>query len=277
MTSEAGQPGPVSPPPLPPTLPADETAPLAAAASPPSLTALALVDFVLAIGSLVGFAFLFVTPIAVLALAGADRETLRTLGPEQALAGWTTEMVTAAVMASLCAALVVWLLRRRSLAGPLAAMRPGPTWAVAICGGLAVQAYAIGMGLLGQQVGGELEPSNAAPLIAVVEQTPWLAWLLVVAVAPLGEELLFRHVLLRRFVLAGRTGLGLAITALGFAALHEPWPGEAGLLAWLNTVSVYVVMGLGFGLVYARTGRYWAAVLAHATCNLVAMLAMTYA
>src|SRR5690606_26989616 len=70
----------------------------------------------------------------------------------------------------------------------------------------------------------------------------------------------------------GKAGLGLAITSLGFALMHEPWPGDGGVLAWLSTTSVYVAMGLGFGLVYVRTGRYWAAVLAHAVCNLMAML-----
>ncbi|KAA2284038.1 CPBP family intramembrane glutamic endopeptidase [Arenimonas fontis] len=237
---------------------------------------MATIDFCLAIGAMLGLAFLFVLPVAVLAMAEAGTEAVRAAGAEAVMAGWLTEMVTAAVLASLCAAVLVWLIRRRTLAGHLPAMPGARAALVAVAGGLAVQAFAIGVGLLGQQVGGEVQPSNALPLAELAQRSPWLAWLLVVAVAPLAEELLFRHVLLRRFALAGRAGLGLAITSLGFAALHEPWPGAAGVTAWLSTVMVYVAMGLGFGLVYVRTGRFWAAVLAHAVCNLAALLAMTY-
>ena len=43
------------------------------------------------------------------------------------------------------------------------------------------------------------------------------------------------------------------------------------LLAWRLTVLLYVGMGVGCGLVYLRTGRYWAAVAAHAVCNACAV------
>ena len=32
-----------------------------------------------------------------------------------------------------------------------------------------------------------------------------------------------------------------------------------------------MVMGMGFGVVYLRTGRFWAAFVAHAACNATAM------
>ena len=101
---------------------------------------------------------------------------------------------------------------------------------------------------------------------------PWLAWGLIVIVAPAAEELLFRHVLLRRFVVAGRTTLGLAITALVFAALHEPVPGDAGIGGWVAAVALFAALGVGVGGVYVRTGRLGAAIAAHAACNLAALL-----
>lgn len=271
MTSEVGA-GPAVPPPLPPLPPPLPPGPAAPPAKPPSLAVMVIVDFLLAIGLLLGLSFLFVMPVAAMAMLEAGKEAVGAAGAEAVLAGWMSEMVTAAVLATLTAGVLAWLIRRRSLAGPLPAMPPAPAWGLAVLGGLAVQAFAVIVGMLSHEAGAGLEPSNALPLTDIAERTPWLAWLLVVVAAPLGEELLFRHVLLRRFALAGKAGLGLAITSLGFALMHEPWPGDGGVLAWLSTTSVYVAMGLGFGLVYVRTGRYWAAVLAHAVCNLMAML-----
>jgi membrane protease YdiL (CAAX protease family) len=95
--------------------------------------------------------------------------------------------------------------------------------------------------------------------------------------APLAEELLFRRVMLHRFLVAGRGLSGLVATSLLFAATHEVGQGGMHSLAqWLGLVLLYTGMGMGFGAVYLRTGRLWAAFLAHAACNATAMAAMAF-
>jgi membrane protease YdiL (CAAX protease family) len=51
--------------------------------------------------------------------------------------------------------------------------------------------------------------------------SPWLVLGLAIDVAQVVEELLFRHLLLRRFALAAPPLTGLLITALLFSALHD--------------------------------------------------------
>ena len=81
--------------------------------------------------------------------------------------------------------------------------------------------------------------------------------------------------MLRRFLLAGRPGLGLLLTSGLFALAHElfadgPWTQT------LSTTAVYAAMGLMFGAVYVRTGRLWAAILAHAGANALGMAMLAY-
>ncbi|MGL6290045.1 MAG: lysostaphin resistance A-like protein, partial [Silanimonas sp.] len=100
---------------------------------------------------------------------------------------------------------------------------------------------------------------------------PWSTLLMAVVLAPLGEELVFRRVLLHRFAQAQRPWLGLAVTSLGFALIHEPLPGDRDLLAWLLPLATYTSLGAGFGLLYLRCGRLDAVVLAHVLVNAVGM------
>ncbi|MFO7567654.1 MAG: CPBP family intramembrane glutamic endopeptidase [Enhygromyxa sp.] len=82
-----------------------------------------------------------------------------------------------------------------------------------------------------------------------------------VVLAPLTEELLFRHMLFRR--LRQRAGIMAAWTlpAVAFAVAH--W-NPVGL-------AVYVWLGSVFALAYAASGRYWVAVLVHAGHNAFAL------
>jgi membrane protease YdiL (CAAX protease family) len=82
-----------------------------------------------------------------------------------------------------------------------------------------------------------------------------------VVLAPLTEELLFRHMFFRR--LRQRAGIVVAWTlpALAFAIAH--W-NPVGLI-------VYVWLGSVFALAYAASGRFWVAVLVHAGHNAFAL------
>jgi membrane protease YdiL (CAAX protease family) len=58
--------------------------------------------------------------------------------------------------------------------------------------------------------------------------------------------------------------------------MHEPVPTGAGVAAWLGGLAMYTGMGVGFALVYLRTGRLLAAFAAHAACNAAALLLAAY-
>ena len=236
---------------------------------PVPLARAAFLDLLTAAVALVFANAVLVLPVFVIAIAasGVDPAAvdIGTLMQER-----MPLLVAATVGATLLAALIAWAVRARRLPA-LAPMRAKVAYPLAVGAGLLIQLGCIAISLLAQSAGTPIAPSNDEPLQALAKEWPWLAWVFVVAVAPAAEELLFRHVLLRRFALAGRASLGLVVTGLVFAALHEPVPGAAGPGAWLAAVALYVGMSTGFGLVYLRTGRLGAAVAAHAACNLLAL------
>lgn len=103
-----------------------------------------------------------------------------------------------------------------------------------------------------------------------VGTAPWQITLLVVAVvvlAPLGEELLFRGLLLRGLVRRIRFWPAAAISSLLFAAAHV----DAYLL-WPRAIAL-VLTGIVLAWLYRWRG-YWASVTAHATVNIVAATAL---
>ena len=51
------------------------------------------------------------------------------------------------------------------------------------------------------------------------------------------------------------------------ALIHEPTPGTRPLVAWGMTLGIYALLGVGFGLLYLRSGRLDAVVLAHVLVN----------
>lgn len=180
-------------------------------------------------------------------------------------------MVAIALVGSVLAAALAWAWRRPGRGLRLARGSAGAAIVVAVLAALAAQS----LPHLMTAVGAPLSPSNAADLDGLFAARPVLAGVLVVLAAPLAEEAFFRGVLLRRLWLAGRPGLGLALTSALFAVAHElfadgPW--------WqtLATTGVYASVGLLFGAVYLRTGRLWAAVLAHAASNALALAWLAY-
>jgi membrane protease YdiL (CAAX protease family) len=99
---------------------------------------------------------------------------------------------------------------------------------------------------------------------------PWQVVLMVLALvvlAPLGEELLFRGLLLRALVRRMRFWPAAIISSVVFAAAHADayliWPRAIGLV------------GTGIALAWLYRWRgYWASVIAHATVNAVAAVAL---
>lgn len=264
----AQTPVPGSPPPLPPPLPVAH----ADSSPPPSLARAAFADLVVAAAMMLIANFVLVAAVVVVHLVGRSMKGER-LGPgvgDSITAGLMPEIIVAGVFATLVAAVLTWLIRARRTPA-LPALRNAVAYPLAIVAGFAIQGACIGISMLAALSGRPIVPSNSAPLEQLGQQAPWVMWAIAVVIAPVAEELLFRHVLVRRFALAGRATLGILLTSLFFAALHEPVPGDAGVVAWLSAVAMYVAMGAGFGLVYVRTGRLGAAIAAHAACNLMAV------
>ena len=80
-----------------------------------------------------------------------------------------------------------------------------------------------------------------------------------VGIAPFAEEALFRGILLPALVRRIGAGAGLALTAIGFAALHA----DAG------TFMALAVFSVALSLAYARTGTLWVPVGMHMLFNAV--------
>jgi membrane protease YdiL (CAAX protease family) len=212
---------------------------------------------VFAVGILAAFA------LSALRAAGMD------LGPSQpALGGMPSLFVPVSLLGTLLAGVALWGFHRGRLP---AAPRPWtPRLGMAVVGvAVALQAAAVAFTALMAHLGTPTAGSNLALIDAAFAAAP--ALLMTVLLAPIGEELVFRRVLLHRFAQSGRPWLGLALTSVGFALIHEPLPGDRDLLAWLLTLATYASLGLGFGLLYLRSGRLDAVILAHVLVNAVGM------
>lgn len=234
-----------------------------------------LVDGALATVLLVGLSTVMIVPIVMLHMADLSAAGKPIAGTPD-MDAVMPAITAAAIAAMLATAALVWWLRGRRMPGHRVPMAPLPAFGLALAAGVAIQAGAQAFVWLLAKSGAAMEPSNAAPVTALLGTAPWLAWLLIVAVGPFAEELLMRHVLLRRFAVAGFSGIGLALTSVAFALLHEPTPTDAGMLAWLGGLAMYTGMGAAFGLVYLRTGRLLAAFVAHAACNAMALVVAAY-
>lgn len=133
----------------------------------------------------------------------------------------------------------------------------------------------LGNFLLGQlmaRFGVEPVPTNQALVDEVITRWPVLLVLVVVVLAPMYEELLFRRVLFGRFLRGGWPWLGLVLSSLAFALVHElpglsDNPPAAVLQLWL----AYAGMGAAFAWLYWRTGTLWAPILAHGLNNGLAL------
>lgn len=234
-----------------------------------------LIDCLLGAVLLVGLSTLLIVPIVLLhvaELAAAGKPT----GGMPDMRALMPAITAAAIAAMLLTAAATWWIRGRKLPGMPVRMAATPAYAFALAAGIFIQLGAQAFAWLLAESGAAMEATNAEPVSALLGAVPWLAWLLVVVVGPFGEELLMRHVLLRRFAVAGHGAIGLVLTSVAFALLHEPVPSEAGIASWLGGLATYTAMGAAFAAVYLRTGRFRATFLAHAACNAMALVAAAY-
>lgn len=177
------------------------------------------------------------------------------------------------------AALIVYFWRRRATPAERAASshaaRQPKTWKLAALVAAAVFAGSNAMQWLIAQTGVEVEPSNLKIIQDGLTQHPAMVLVFAAIIAPAYEELLFRRVLFGRLLAAGKPWLGMVLSSLVFALMHEI-PGasgnsiEATLMLWV----LYGSMGAAFAWLYWRTGTLWAAFAAHGLQNLVSCLVL---
>lgn len=238
----------------------------------------AALDFVLAVAillalsmlTMMAWAFARGLEIAMRQPGSASAEALQAIGEPGAFA-----QLSMALLAVGGAAVAVYLLRRRAgreerAASWRAARRPA-TWGWALGVGLVAFGLSAALSWVGEQFGIEPVPSNVEMIQAALRSQFALTLLFAIVAAPAYEELLFRRVLFGRFWAAGLPGLGIVLSSLAFALMHE-LPGLSGngpgaiTLLWLT----YAAIGAALAWVYRRTGTLWAPIAAHGINNLLA-------
>lgn len=174
-------------------------------------------------------------------------------------------------------AVVLYLWRRRATLAERRAsfdrLRHARTWIWALLAGVATFLFSTLMTAAGRQLLGlDLEPSNLDLIKDGFARYPLFLALFAVVLAPLYEEVLFRRVLFGRLWQAGWPVLGLVLSSLVFALVHE-LPGLNGKPAGntLFLIAVYAGMGGIFAWVYRRTGTLWAPIAAHILNNAIAL------
>lgn len=159
----------------------------------------------------------------------------------------------------------LWLAKRVGLFSPrdsfsaneavkVVALGFGATYVAKLVGGIALF---IEYGLEGNTANQEFLNSLDMPLIVYA--------LLAVLVAPVIEELVMRGLLMGR-VFGQQSWFGLVVSSILFGLLHGP----TDIGSWL----MYGGMGLVFGYVYRRTGKFEYPLAIHALNNLLAVIFM---
>lgn len=219
----------------------------------------------LLIGAAIAFGFGIAAALAMAAMQAGGVD----LGPPQAaLGGLPSLFVPLSLFGTLLAGMALWALHRHRL--PAAPPPWTPRLLIAVVAAAALlQGAAMAFTALMERAGTSAAGTNLVIIDQAFSAAPMLTILVTVLIAPLGEELVFRRVLLHRFAQSGRPWLGLAVTSVGFALIHEPLPAGRGWLAWALTLSTYALLGVGFGLLYLRGGRFDAVLLAHVLVNAV--------
>lgn len=173
-------------------------------------------------------------------------------------------------------ALVLYLWRRRATPaerrGSAERLRRPGTWLWAAGAGLATFLFSSLMSAGARSLGLDLQASNLDLIREGWVRFPVFLALFAVVLAPLYEELLFRRVLFGRLWHAGWPVLGMALSSLVFALVHE-MPGLNGKPAGSTVFLVLVYAGMGaiFAWVYRRTGTLGAPIAAHILNNAIAL------
>ncbi len=179
-------------------------------------------------------------------------------------------LVFATSLLLLVFAVVLWLgLPAANRRAAVAVKGPLPR-AVAVGVGMGL-ALVVGAGLI--LLAGSAIDSNVERQLDEVESIGTAPWQLVLTVsalvilAPLGEELLFRGLLLRGLARRLPFWAAAAISSLLFASAHAD-----SYVLWPRAIAL-AGTGLVLAWIYRRRG-YWASVSAHATVNVVAAIAL---
>jgi len=184
--------------------------------------------------------------------------------------------VLMALFATGGAALILYFWRRRATPAERetshrALGRPA-TWGWTLWVGALVIIGSNGIGFLAKRAGIEPVPTNLELMSSAAAQFPVFLTLFAVVLAPAYEELLFRRVLFGRLWQAGKPWLGVVLSSLAFALVHEiPGTTANGLAETAQLWLIYGGMGAAFCWLYQRTGTLWAPIGAHALNNAVAM------
>ena len=183
---------------------------------------------------------------------------------------WMNNALLLGVMASPLA-WIAWRWRSLHIA-PTATPAAGAT--LGVLAGLLAVAVSYSTYWVCQWTGNDLLPRNAEYVERLL-QGPWLLTpFVLVVIAPVTEEIVFRKFLLARFLKSGHPLLGIVLTSVLFGLMHEPFPrGEQSIAGWALLLVDYSVMGALFAAAHCITGRLSAAILAHDTNNLIACLA----
>lgn len=211
---------------------------------------------------------------------GADASAVAGLTQQLGQPGALAQILMALV-ATGGAALVLYFFRRRATPAERtlsfqAARRPSTWgWTLLVATGVIIGSNLIAW--LAKQGGIEPVPTNLALMEQAMTRFPWFLALFAVVLAPAYEELLFRRVLFGRLWQAGRPLLGMLLSSLAFALVHEI-PGTSANGPWeiAQLWLVYGGMGAAFAWLYQRTGTLWAPIAAHALNNGIALAALMF-
>lgn len=113
----------------------------------------------------------------------------------------------------------------------------------------------------------DTEAINQTAVEGLFDQFPmWIMFIMIVIIAPIGEELLFRGIVLFSGDRLETTWLRVIISAVLFGLIHMP----------TNIPSAYSYIGMGFIFAYAskRTQTVEAGIIYHFINNLIAFLAL---
>lgn len=190
------------------------------------------------------------------------------------------QLTIAILSISIPALLLYWYRRRATLAEKQEAYRAlggRRAWlsiVITVCGIVIGNQSAIFFaGLLGIRV----SPNNAQLINQGLAYWPWVTVAFVAVLAPAYEELFFRRVLFGRLWTAGWPKLGLWLSSLLFAFVHEiPSLSRQGALETFFLWGVYFGIGAGLCYVYWKTQALWAAIIAHSANNSIALAALYF-
>lgn len=181
-----------------------------------------------------------------------------------------------ALLSTSSAALLLYFWRRRASSAERQfshqQIRRGSTWGLIVLTALGVFTATSLISWLGKQVGIEPVPTNLPLMQEAMSRFPLFLAVFAVVLAPAYEELLFRRVLFARLWAAGRPVLGMVLSSLAFAFLHEiPGTNDREIAQTLQLWLVYGGMGAAFAWLYQRTGTLWAPIIVHGINNAIAL------